>query len=93
MNNNEGEELECPVCGGVYHHIAKVGTELDPECGDEARIYLGTSLIFERASGERRSALRIDFQGECGHDWTLLFQQHKGQITVYKRLPRQGVPF
>ena len=76
--------LERPFCDAAYHHVFRVGTELDPDEG-ELSIYEGTSLVFERESGERRSALRIDFEGECGHNWTLLFQQHKGFIYVSTR--------
>jgi hypothetical protein len=76
--------LECPFCDGNYHHIIRVGTELSPD-GDETVMYAGTSLLFERTSSERRSALRIDFHGECGHYWTLIFQQHKGTIFVCAR--------
>jgi hypothetical protein len=46
----------------------------------------GMSLVFECESGERRSALRIDFEGECGHNWTLLLQQRKGKIFVTTRI-------
>jgi hypothetical protein len=73
--------LCCPVCDGGYNHIKRVGTELDPT-GDETEIYPGTSLVFERRSGERRSALRIEIEGECGHSWKLILQQHKGIISI-----------
>jgi hypothetical protein len=63
----------------------RVGTELDPS-GDEIEVYDGTSLVFERQDrGERRSAVRIDFRGECGHFWSLILQQHKGVMEVYAR--------
>jgi hypothetical protein len=76
--------LECPFCDGTYHHVARVGTELSPE-GDELEVYEGTSLVFERKSSNRRSAVRIDFVGECGHYWSLILQQHKGVMRVYAR--------
>jgi hypothetical protein len=80
----EDSELCCPECGINYHHIMRVGTELDPN-EDEISVYEGTSLIFERHSGERRSALRTDFEGECGHYWSLILQQYKGRINVSTR--------
>jgi hypothetical protein len=80
-----GQYLECPVCEETSHHIKCVGTELDPS-GDETTLYPGTAIVFERATGERRSAVRIDLSGECGHDWSLILQQHKGMIQVYARI-------
>src|SRR5262245_35992404 len=82
--------LECPFCDGSSHHIIRIGTELSPD-GDETVMYVGTSLVFERVSSERRSALRIDLYGECGHYWSLIFQQHKGTIFVYAR-PLEAPP-
>ena len=84
VDQSYDDYLECPFCDGNYHHIIRVGTELSPD-GDETVMYAGTSLLFERISSERRSALRIDFRGECGHYWTLIFQQHKGTIFIYAR--------
>lgn len=81
---NADDELICPICEFNYAHIKCVGTERDPN-GDQARIYSGTSLVFERATGERRSAVRIDLIGECGHEWSLILQQHKGNIDVKTR--------
>jgi len=79
------ESLECPVCQESCHHVKCVGTELDPE-GDETVVYPGTAIVFERRTGERRSAVRVDFTGECGHDWSLILQQHKGVMYVYARI-------
>ena len=77
--------IQCPFCDGTYHHVMRVGTELDPS-EDEITIYEGTDLIFNRLdSAERRSAVRIDFHGECGHYWSLILQQHKGMMEFYAR--------
>jgi hypothetical protein len=84
VNLLEDNRLICPVCSFTYNHVQKVGTELDPG-GDETCIYAGTSLVFERHTGERRSAVRIDIMGECGHNWSLILQQHKGEIYVHLR--------
>jgi len=84
VGSDEQESLECPFCEGVYHHVLRVGTELDPD-EDEISLYEGTNLIFDRHSSERRSAVRIDFRGECGHYWSLILQQHKGMMTLYSR--------
>jgi hypothetical protein len=78
--------LLCPCCqDGHYQHIIRVGTELDPD-GDETQIYRGTSRVFETGNGERRSSLRIDLAGECGHYWSLILNQHKGTIGIWARV-------
>jgi hypothetical protein len=46
----------------------------------EAGIYPETWLVFERETGYRRSAVRIDIRAECGHNWSLLVQQHKARL-------------
>jgi hypothetical protein len=30
--------------------------------------------------------VRVDFNGECGHGWSLILQQRKGVITLYTRM-------
>jgi hypothetical protein len=30
----------------------------------------------------RRESVKLRFEGECGHDWCLLFRQHKGTTYV-----------
>lgn len=84
-DQNQEEPIECPICGGGYNHVIRVGTELDPS-GDEIKVYEGTALVFERESSERHSAVRIDFDGECGHSWSLILQQHKGMMSIHARL-------
>jgi hypothetical protein len=84
---DDGHLLICPLCNpgdGINNHVRSVATEFAPDA-DEAQIYRGTVLCCVRQSSERRSALRIDFDGECGHRWTLIFQQHKGRIYVSYR--------
>jgi hypothetical protein len=84
--SNDGQWLQCPVCGGIYHHIKYVATEIDPD-GDENgdQPYPGTTERIAVSNGSRRPALRIDIAGECGHDWTMLLQQHKGALIVQAR--------
>lgn len=77
--------LRCPVCGGDYGHVKRVVTEIDPK-GDENTVapYSGTAIV-EFPNGSRRPAVRIDIEGECGHDWSLLIQQDKGTLLVQAR--------
>lgn len=65
--------VACPTCGVDYSHVRKAGTLL----GDgEGHVYPGTETIGE--TPDRRSAVAIVFDGECGHAWELRIQQHKG---------------
>ncbi len=71
--------LRCPQCSYDYTHIERVFTLLgsDPQ---EAAVYEGTKALGKTRS--RRSALVIVLNGECGHRWSLILQQHKGNIFV-----------
>jgi hypothetical protein len=66
----------CPECGGTYSHIREVFTRMGVSPG-EAVVYPGTG-VRGRVIGERRSALVVVLDGECGHAWELRLQQHKG---------------
>jgi len=84
--SHDGQWLRCPVCGELWGHVRRVATEIDPT-GDEngEGRYPGTALTVEHPSGYRRPAGRIDIEGECGHDWALLVQQHKGALILCAR--------
>ena len=69
--------VACPTCGVDYSHVREAGTLLGE---DEGHVYPGTEAI--GTTGDRRSALRIVFDGECGHAWALQIQQHKGVNLV-----------
>jgi hypothetical protein len=71
-----GLVLVCPECGDTYSHVRRVGTLLGSDAV-EARVYPGSATIGTTAL--RRSALAIELDGECGHSWRLLVQQHKGE--------------
>jgi hypothetical protein len=47
---------------------------------DEGTIYPGTHVPGRTA--DRRSAVALVFDGECGHAWELRIQQHKGVNLV-----------
>ncbi len=68
--------LLCPKCGQDCSHIRRVFTRFGSD-QSEARVYEGTQVL-EASRGERRSALVIQIDGECGHSWNLVIQQHKG---------------
>ena len=85
-----GAGLTCPVCGDGNHHVELVSTERSADA-DEAHMYPGTSIEVVEGKSWRRSAVRIDIRGECGHCWTLLIQQHKGALFLIARTP-EGLP-
>lgn len=72
-------QLLCPACGFNYSHIRKAYTELGSD-EDEAVIYEGTLMGGRTTS--RRSALVIEIEGECEHQWKIRIQQHKGNNFV-----------
>jgi hypothetical protein len=65
--------VACPTCGFDYSHVREAGTLLG---ADEGHVYPGTHVLGR--TDERRSAVTIVFDGECGHSWELRIQQHKG---------------
>lgn len=69
--------IACPTCGFDYSHVREAGTLLG---GDEGHVYPGTHVL--GMSADRRSAVSIIFDGECGHAWELRIQQHKGVNLV-----------
>ncbi len=80
--------IACPVCGFDYSHIREAFTEKGYD-EFEAGVYRGT--IEKGECGYRRSALSIVFDGECGHAWKLVIQQHKGQnFLIVQIVPWQS---
>jgi hypothetical protein len=76
---NDYAGIYCPICGFEYNHVRRVYTRMGSD-SCEAKVYEGT---FASGSTEfRRSALVIEFDGECGHAWEFIIQQHKGNNLV-----------
>ena len=71
--------LTCPVCRHDYSHIREVFSRLGSD-EYEGGIYPGTPI--KGVTAYRRSALVIALDGECGHRWNLIIQQHKGVNIV-----------
>ena len=72
--------LCCPVCRFEYSHIREVFTEQSEgadEAGEPGEGYRGTQGR-PGPPGWRRRSLVVVFDGECGHAWRLVIQQHKG---------------
>lgn len=85
----EYDVILCPACGYEYSHIQRAGTKLGTD-KYEARVYEGTEAL--GCVGWRRSALVVELKGECGHQWALVIQQHKGINYVRVEAPDQEAP-
>jgi hypothetical protein len=83
----------CPECGQENSHIREAYSLIGRDPGEAGPPYQGT--VAKGPTGERRNALAIVFDGECGHAWRLIFQQHKGTDYVYvepvEPLPIEGL--
>ena len=78
--NSDGESVMlCPVCHFEYSHAESAGTLMGTD-DIEARIIPGTEVVGKSPS--RRSAVVVNFEGECGHEWRVIFQQYKGNTLV-----------
>ena len=92
----KGKEMEnglilCPVCRHEFTHHDEI-VIYDRLGGED-----GTTLAFHSKDGtwkpsehnpsRRRDAVEIKFYGECGHEWSVEFIQHKGQTLVNTRIP------
>lgn len=71
--------LRCPFCGFDFSHVRGAHTRLGSD-EVEADIYEGT--VAKGTTKERRSALVIVIDGECGHSWEIVLQQDKGITLV-----------
>jgi hypothetical protein len=69
------QRIRCPICLGEYSHVRGAYTRYGSDPW-EAVLYQGT--VAKEMSKERRSALVIVVDGECGHSWKIVLQQHKG---------------
>lgn len=65
-------DLICPICGEFYNHLKFQG-EVD---GEDS---------YKAGWGGRGDLLILEFVGECGHLWQLLFGFHKGYMAVLVR--------
>lgn len=92
VNCCEEHLLFCPVCGGTYIHAIGAYTRLGSD-KFEAGVYEGTRV--RSTTGERRSALVVEFNCEQGHDFEIAFQQHKGEtfLTATEKIreSREGI--
>src|SRR5438132_14360125 len=69
----------CPVCHFEFSHTESAGTLMGTD-DFEARIISGTEVVGKSPS--RRSAVVVNFEGECGHEWRVIFQQYKGNTII-----------
>lgn len=72
----------CPVCGFNYNHIGSC-VEMAGTDEVDGRRYRNMPPTRKPCWACRGNGIVIAFEGECGHNWTLTFQFHKGQCYVY----------
>ena len=92
--------IRCPRCGSNYSHVREVFTRFGTDPNEGGHPYPGT--VAKGTSNYRRDAVVVAFDGECGHQWELIIQQHKGINLLQLRrlagapsaeLPSSDAPF
>lgn len=79
--------LSCVVCGHEWTHVRTAYTSFGTDESEGGRPYDGTVARGVR-NRWRRDALVIEISAECGHEFALILQQHKGSTFLrVKRLP------
>jgi hypothetical protein len=73
-----GPSLRCPVCGAGWLHAQSAHARLGGDEGGDG--YRGVEA--RGRTDERRDALCIGVEGECGHNFNIIFQQHKGNEFI-----------
>ena len=85
-NTSDGVIVLCPVCASEYtHHInTKVYERLNGEDGQTVVLTPGLGELEQSDfnPSKRRNAVAIEFQGECGHFFTMYVVQHKGVTYI-----------
>jgi hypothetical protein len=69
----------CPKCNSPFSHAKSAGTLMGTD-DREAEVIPGTEIV--GTSPSRRSAVVVQFEGECGHEWRVIFQQYKGNTMI-----------
>lgn len=76
----------CPVCGYdcTHHGLVEVFERDIGEDGDSFILRPGSSRKDYTVNNpsRRRNAIRIHFEGECGHEWWMDLVQHKGNTFI-----------
>lgn len=84
--------IVCPVCGFDHSHHKSV-TIYERFSGEDKPTWAlnsdeGTWKPSTYNPSGRRNAVAIHFYGECGHEWSLEFIQHKGQTLIHTRITK-----
>jgi len=79
------KDVHCPYCGNENTHHGRVEVfERDKEDGQtfmKTPGFDGHNETFINPS-KRRDAVRINFEGECGHSFRMDIIQHKGNTHI-----------
>jgi hypothetical protein len=80
--------VTCPVCGFDYAHHREVAVfDRAREDAPTVKRWPGVAggVLSRENPSPRRNAVRVWFEGECGHEWALDIVQHKGQTFIFLR--------
>jgi hypothetical protein len=73
--------LSCPICGMNDAHVVSAYGRTGVDKAESGKGYLGVET--RGRTNDRRDALSIGVEGECGHNFNIVFQQHKGTEFLY----------
>lgn len=89
-----GYRAQCPECGFEYAHLAQVDVWCrQVEDGPSTRVtaYMNGIVVRGLEDGtsnpsSRRTAAVLWYNGECEHNWSVAFVQHKGAELVETKM-------
>ncbi len=82
-----GLHLVCPLCGGGYTHIRSAFARRGTDEYEGGKGYLGVQT--QGKTDCRRDALCIGVEGECGHNFNIVFQQCTGVENIDVEIPKK----
>lgn len=93
----DGTDIPCPTCGATYAHLG--GIAIFPYDGHFMILIESNGINVRRIIPDhdpyepgpvlrhvRGIGVAIMFSGECGHNWAVRYQFHKGN-TIYSEVP------
>jgi hypothetical protein len=89
-DHGDGPSLRCPVCGYDCLHVRSAYARTGVDKNEGGSGYHGVQT--QGQTDDRRDALCIGVEGECGHDFNIIFQQHKGSEFIQVEIQDKDLP-